>query len=252
MNRTSAVFAEKQPNARVGLAACIAWVLLLGVPVRAEPPTRPAEYSPGRNSTVAGPAAGEGSSTVVVHHVVLGPPNGVLIGRVVTPFSRSLEKGATAGLSSSAKLAPPQNTAGQASSGTRIVRNLPLQQAASSVANLRVALVRDGRAVALTRTDRSGRFALRNLSQGLYQVVVDGPGSPSRRTCRVWDPSSAPPNARASVEMMLGEGIVRGQGPFPILSFPQAAAITGVAAGAIAAPIIYHNVRSANRVPASP
>ena len=227
MNRTSAAFARKQTNARVALAACIAWMLILGIPVRAEPQTRPAEYSPRRNSTVAGPAAGEGSSTAVVHHVVLGPPNGVLIGRVVGP-------------------------AGLSSSGTRIVRNLPFQQATSAVANLRVALVREGRAMAMTRTDRSGRFALSNLSQGLYQVVVDGPGSPSRRTCRVWASSSAPPTARTSVEMMLGEGIVRGQGPFPILSFPQAAAITGVAAGAIAAPVIYHNVRSANRGPASP
>ena len=120
------------------------------------------------------------------------------------------------------------------------------------MANLRVALVRDGRAVALTKTDQSGRFALSNLSQGLYQVVVDGPGSPSRQTCRVWSPSSAPPTARDKVEMMLGEQVVRGQGPFPILSFPQAAAIAGVAAGAIAAPIIYHNVRTANRGPASP
>lgn len=227
MNRTSAAFAPKQTNARVALAACIAWMFLLGIPVRAESQTRPGEYSPGRDSTVTGPAAGEVSSTVVVLHVVLGPPNGVLIGRVVDPSS-------------------------SAGPGSQIVRNLPFQQPASAVANLRVALVREGRAVAITRTDQSGRFALSNLSQGLYQVVVDGPKNLSRRTCRVWAPSSAPPTARAGVEMSLGEGIIRGQGPFPILSFPQAAAITGVAAGAIAAPIIYHNVRSANRGPASP
>jgi hypothetical protein len=176
---------------------------------------------------VAGAAAGEGSATVVVHHVVLGPPNGVLIGQVIDPSS-------------------------SAGPGSHLVRNLSFQQAAGAVANLRVALLREGRAVAITRTDQSGRFALRNLSQGLYQVVVDGPGSPSRRTCRVWGPSSAPPTARASVDMMLGEGIVRGQGPFPILSFPQAAAITAVAAGAIAAPVIYHNVRTANQGPSSP
>jgi len=176
---------------------------------------------------VAVPAAGEGSPSVVVHHVVLGPPNGVLIGRVVAP---SIAAGP----------------------GDRIAGNLPSRETTNAVANRRVALVRNGRAVALTRTDQSGRFALSNLSQGLYQVVVDGSGSPSRRTCRVWDPSSAPPNVRASMEMMLGEGIVRGQGAFPILSFPQVAAITGVAAGAIAAPIIYHNVRTANRGPASP
>ena len=237
MNRTSSAFAPKQTDARVALAACIAWVLLLGIPVRAEPQTRRAESSARRDSTVAGPAAGEGSSTVVVHHVVLGPPNGVLVGRVLDPTN-------TAG--------PGSQSAGRAGRGAQTVRNVPFQQATSAVANLRVALVRDGRAVALTRTDQLGRFSLRNLSQGLYQVVVDGPGSPSRRTCRVWAPSSAPPTARPSVEMMLGEGIVRGQGPFPILSFPQAAAVAGVAAGAIAAPIIYHNVKSSNRGPASP
>ena len=213
MNRTGAAFARKTPGTQVAFAACVAWMLLLGIPVRGEPQTRLSEYPPRRNSAPAVRGIGERRSPVAVHHVVLGPPNGVLIGRVAAPS--------------------PSTGAG-------------------AVANLRVALVRDGRAVALTKTDQSGRFALSNLSQGLYQVVVDGPGSPSRRTCRVWSPSSAPPTARDKVEMILGEEVIRGQGPFPILSFPQAAAIAGVAAGAIAAPIVYHNVRSANRGPASP
>ena len=244
MNRTSAVFARQQTCTQVALAACFAWMLLLGIPIRAEPQTRLPEYSPGRDApSVAVPADGERNSTAPVYHVVLGAPNGVLIGRVVAPVS-----GAGPGI----RRELPQNTTGQANSGPQIVGNPPFRQAAGAAANLRVALVRDGRAVALTRTDQSGRFALRNLSQGQYEIVVDGPGSPSRRTCRVWVPSSAPPSARASVEMILGEGIVRGQHPFPILAFPQVAAVAAVAAGAIAAPIVYHNVRTANRGPASP
>ena len=222
MNRISAACARNQSDRRAVLAACVVWMLLLGIPVRAEPQTWLPEYSPRRDSIPAVPAAGEKSSAVAVHHVVLGPPNGVLIGRVVIP------------------------------SGTQAAGTQRFQQATPAVANLRVALVRDGRAVALTRTDRSGRFALRNLSPGQYQVVVDGPGSPSRRACRAWAHSSAPPTARAGVDIVLGEGIVRGQSLFPILSFPQTAAIAGVAAGAIAAPIIYHNVQTANRGPASP
>jgi hypothetical protein len=213
VNGNSATSTLQRTDAKVAPAAWIAWVLLFSVAAGAEPPTRPREYSPGRYSTTTGAAMPDRVPKVVVHHAVLGSPNGVLVGRVI----------------------PPPGSAGL-----------------KAVANLRVALVQDKRAVAMTKTDRSGRFAISNLSEGLFEVVVDGPGSPSRRTCRVWAPSSAPPTARNQMDMILGEGIVRGQGPFPILSFPQAAAVTGVVAGAIAAPVIYHNVRSSNRGPASP
>ena len=212
MNGNSVASALQRTAAKV-TSAWIVWMLLLGVPVRAEPPARPAEYSPRRHSAVAGPAILDRIPPIILHHAVLGPPNGVLAGRVTAP---------------------------------------PGGAGPKAVANLRVALMRDQRAVAITRTDQSGRFAISNLSEGLFQVVVDSPGGPNRQTCRVWAPSSAPPSARTHLNMMLGEGVVRGQGPFPILSFPQAAAVTGVVAGAIAAPVIYHNVRSANRGPSSP
>lgn len=222
MNRISAIFASQQAHARVASAAWIAWIILIGIPLRAESQTPPPDSSPSRDWRQAGPAAEHKNSRVVVHHVALGGPNGVLMGRVVDPC------------------------------GDPGARHPPSPKGDNAVANLRVALLHNGHAMALTRTDRSGRFALTNLSPGRYQVLVDTPKSATCLTCRVWAPSSAPPTARHSVDLMLGEGIVRGQGPFPILSFPQAAALTGVVGGAIAAPVIYHNVKTANRGPSSP
>ncbi len=121
-----------------------------------------------------------------------------------------------------------------------------------TVADLQVLLLENGRPAAETRTDRQGRFRVGNLSGGVYQVVVNGAAGPAVRRFRAWAPSTAPPNAAVTVEVPLKETLVRGQGPFPILSFPQAAAIVGVAAGAVAAPVIYHNSRQNNRAPVSP
>ena len=118
---------------------------------------------------------------------------------------------------------------------------------------LRVRFVLGRRTVAVTATDPEGRFAARNLSGGLYRVVVEGPDRSNWRYCRLWPATIAPPCARALVTLPAGEPIVRGQRPlpFPIMSLRQAATVTGVVGGAIAVPLIYHNARSENRVPAS-
>ncbi len=95
-----------------------------------------------------------------------------------------------------------------------------------STAAIRVVLVKGRRTVAVAATGRHGVFTLQNLPAGTYQVIVDAPAEP----------------------------IVRGQPPrsFPVMSLQQAATVAVIATGAVAAPVIYHNTLTDNRVPASP
>jgi len=121
-----------------------------------------------------------------------------------------------------------------------------------TVAGVRVAALRDGEAVAETRSDAAGRFTLSGLRGGRYAIVVARPGRVESNYLRVWTPGAAPPKASAVARLVPGGGIVLGQGPLPAVSFSEAALIAGVVAGAVAAPIIYHNAQKSNRVPASP
>lgn len=121
-----------------------------------------------------------------------------------------------------------------------------------AAAGLKLALLRGSQTVAETATDVAGRFRLTNLSGGLVQIVVHVPEGPTWRFYRVWTPATQPPHAAPELTMRLDGHVVRGQSPFPITTFPQAATITAIAAGAIAAPVIYHNAKADNRVPASP
>lgn len=122
------------------------------------------------------------------------------------------------------------------------------------VAGLRVSLVCGHRVVAVTTTDAEGRFAVQNLPAERYTVVVHAAGTVHRRFCRVWSPRAAPRQAVGRITVPLGGPVVRGNGPspFPIMTLRQAAVVVGIAGGAIAAPVIYHNTRIDNRVPASP
>jgi hypothetical protein len=138
---------------------------------------------------------------------------------------------------------------------------------------LRVRLVCGQRTVAIAAADSGGRFAFQNLPAGYYRAVVEGPGVPPNQSpCRVWAALAAPPRAGRGLDVSIAAvlpgtanasgqinaagplPVVRGQHPllFPIMSLKQAATIGGIATGAIAAPIIYHNARMDNRGPASP
>jgi len=120
-------------------------------------------------------------------------------------------------------------------------------------AGLTVKLIRRGKTVAVTTTGSQGQFSLQNLSEGRYLLVVDHRGTPIRRPCRVWNSPLAPPQARREIRVPIGDPAVRAQNlsPFPIMSLRQAAVVTGIGAGAIAAPVIYHNARIDNRIPAT-
>jgi len=71
-----------------------------------------------------------------------------------------------------------------------------------------VVLLRKGQAVATVRTDKQGRFAVRGLRGGVYQVSTGG----APQAFRLWTPGTAPPAAVASNVMLVDDGqVVRGQ-----------------------------------------
>ncbi|HUT12133.1 MAG TPA: carboxypeptidase-like regulatory domain-containing protein [Thermoguttaceae bacterium] len=123
-----------------------------------------------------------------------------------------------------------------------------------NVAAVQVELLTGRRTVALARTDRHGRFGFENVRPGPYQIVVRSGDGPSRWFLRAWSASSAPPHAQKEIVVSIGGLIVRGQHPIvlPVVSLRQAATVTGLVAGAVAAPMIYHNSLVDNRVPTSP
>jgi len=133
-----------------------------------------------------------------------------------------------------------------------VVPDLSLRESDRSVAHVRVALLRDGKVVAETRSDESGRFSVSSLYGGKYVIAVARQGRVHWHLHRVWLQGTAPHKASAVARMVPGEGIVRSQGPLPAVSFSEAALMAAVVVGAVAAPIIYHNAQKSNRVPASP
>lgn len=137
---------------------------------------------------------------------------------------------------------------GQVASATN---GLPAQ----TLAGLPVSVLRGPQSIATTITDAHGRFSVPDLPGGLYRVVVETPREPSWRFYRVWTSAGAPPHAADRASMPIGEDLVRGQSPLPVPSASQAATIAALAAGAIAAPIVYHGVKQDDVIrstPASP
>ena len=125
---------------------------------------------------------------------------------------------------------------------------------ATQTAARRVTLLQQHKAVAVTATTADGRFALRNLPGGLYQVVVEDSAGPGRWSYRVWSTQAAPPHAAAEMHVPLARVVVRGQhlSPFPVMSLQKAATLAVIAGGAIMVPVIYQNTLIDNRGPASP
>lgn len=106
--------------------------------------------------------------------------------------------------------------------------------------DLRVA-VQDvqNREVAAATTDPQGRFAVRGLGGGVYQMVTrDG-----RVPCRLWLPGTAPPVAQPGALLVSGTNTVRGAGPGGGLKFwlTNPLVIAGVIATAIAVPVALSN-----------
>lgn len=123
---------------------------------------------------------------------------------------------------------------------------------ANPAAGLRVRLWRANQDVAQTTANTGGRFSFGKLSGGLYGVVVETADGPAWQICRLWSPSTAPPRASNVLTVPLWGPVVRGQSRLFSPSFPKGAAVTAVAAGAIAAPILYYSGKRDDHIPASP
>lgn len=133
-----------------------------------------------------------------------------------------------------------------------VLSRSPVSDTVAAVGGKRIVLLRDGKVVAETRSDQAGRFVVSHLRGGKYVIATADQDGVEWSLHRLWVPGTAPPKANAVARVVLGEGVVRGQGPLPAVSFSEAALMAGVVAGAVAAPVIYHNAQKSNRVPASP
>lgn len=102
-------------------------------------------------------------------------------------------------------------------------------------AGIDVNLVTAGKSVAAAKTDKQGRFAVKGLRGGQYDVVAMN----GKSTFRVWAPRTAPPSARNGALIVTGTDVVSGIHNGGIVGFVQqyplltAAAVTA----AIAIPV---------------
>lgn len=79
---------------------------------------------------------------------------------------------------------------------------------------LKKVLIRQGKqTVAVTKTDREGRFLVRKLRGGIYQIASEDQVA----IVRVWSNGTAPPKAKTAVLLVTGE-VTRGQGFIPMAS----------------------------------
>lgn len=95
------------------------------------------------------------------------------------------------------------------------------------------------REIAVTKTDKEGRFVFSNLNSGVYQVVT----AESQGTYRAWSSTVAPPSAQQGVLLVKGGDTVRGQHHVPgfkhWLSNPWF--VAAVIAAAVTIPVVIHN-----------
>lgn len=121
----------------------------------------------------------------------------------------------------------------------------------TGVAGLPVTLFRGSMPVAAARTDAQGRFAVRGARGGLYRVVVDGSEGRSCRYCRVWTAAGAPPHAGDEIGVLIGGPLTRGQSPWSLVRTREGTVVV-LAAGAIAAPVVYYAAKRDDYIPAAP
>lgn len=103
----------------------------------------------------------------------------------------------------------------------------------AAVAGVDVAMHAGGKTVAVTKTDKQGRFAVKGLKTGQYDVVAMN----QKQSFRCWDGKAAPPHARNGALIVTGSDVVTGQGG--LLGFVQNYPLMSAAAvtAAIAIPV---------------
>ncbi len=105
----------------------------------------------------------------------------------------------------------------------------------AAIADAQVTMVTAGKAIALTKTDKQGRFAVQGLRGGHYDVVAMN----GKNTYRVWAPKTAPPTARSGALIVTEEEVMNAQGHGGMLGFVQSYPLLTAAAvtAAIAIPV---------------
>ncbi|MCA9241913.1 MAG: carboxypeptidase regulatory-like domain-containing protein, partial [Planctomycetales bacterium] len=105
----------------------------------------------------------------------------------------------------------------------------------AAMSGVDVAMVTGGKAVAVTKTDKQGRFAVRGVRGGQYDVVAGG----GKSTFRVWASKTAPPTARNGALIVTGSDVVNGNIHGGVLGFVQSYPLLTAAAvtAAIAIPV---------------
>lgn len=102
-----------------------------------------------------------------------------------------------------------------------------LDSQAQPVAGRQVALRQAKKVVATVETDKNGQFAVRGLRSGIYTLESGN----SRSLVAAWNESAAPPTARPSVTIVVGDRqVVRGQddnGRTPLVIGATGAIIAG-------------------------
>lgn len=113
-------------------------------------------------------------------------------------------------------------------------------------ASVRVTVRHREQDIATVTTDRAGRFFVRGLGSGMYELAV----GESRTVCRIWAPNTAPPVAERGVTLVVGKPQVRGQSAGSRSWLANPCTLVGIlmVATAIAVPVAIHN----SKKPASP
>ncbi len=141
------------------------------------------------------------------------------------------------------------------------------RQTARGVGPVRIELFQHRARVATAVADRHGSFAIGGLAGGFYQLAVSGRSGTVRKLVRLWTPTAAPPHAQVVTTVRMSEasggdggrsstasmfpGICRAQGPASRRAVWSAVTTTAIAAGAIAAPVIYKDLKRDSFIPAT-
>ncbi len=136
--------------------------------------------------------------------------------------------------------AAPAALADVALGGGGVLRGQVVDPQGNLLAHCEVLVRQQDRAIAVTRTDADGRFAISGLAGGVYQIAA----AESVAVFRFWAPGTAPPAAQAAALIVAGNGgLVRGQGPGSGVRrfFSSPWVLAGLLAAAIATPIALSN-----------
>lgn len=129
---------------------------------------------------------------------------------------------------------------------------LPPDAFPKSERQVRIRFFRNNRLIAETKADSKGRFTLRYLPTGTGVLAVSAKGATKICFCRLWSPGTAPP-LRINPNEPKTSVTARAQGlhVFPSMSFQQVATTLGVVGGAIATPVMWHNIQQDHKAPIS-